>query len=98
MFALIDLLRGLDHQDSFAMTNSAYPINRFMTEITYGLQTGFATPADISAEMEPAQIQWNCITTRTWLKFFRDHPDEATFKKLNEQRRKKQTAEEKGGN
>ncbi len=86
MFGLIDYLRGLDHTDPFEMSQ-AYPINRFMTEITHGLSPGFV-PVAMDETMDPRKAEHNADTTRAWLKFFDQHPDKATFESKNEERRK----------
>ena len=88
MFGLLDILRGLDHTDAFEMS-SAYPLNRFMTEITHGLQTGFQA-VTMDEQIDPRKAEWNCRSTRAWLTFFKTHPDTATFEELNEERRKKE--------
>lgn len=85
VFGLIDYLRTLDYNEP-TDTMAAYAANRFLTDITDGLQTGLVA-AELDESIDPRKAEWNSKTVKTWLKFFKSYPDEASFQKSCKTRR-----------
>ncbi|MCA8953688.1 MAG: hypothetical protein KDE27_29525, partial [Planctomycetes bacterium] len=84
VFGLIDHLRTLNYLDSYE-TKQGYAINRLLTELTEGLQTGFVVADE--DEIDPRKAAWNTNTVKTWLKLFDSYADQKAFDESCKERR-----------